>query len=44
MWANPEVGFTKMNKDGNLKDRVGIQVCHVKGVKIKKATTKRRDR
>jgi hypothetical protein len=40
MWDNPKVGFTNMNKDGNLKDIVGIQVYQVKGVKIKKATKK----
>jgi hypothetical protein len=44
MRDNPKVGFTNMNKDGNLKDIVGIQVYPVKGVKIKKATKKRRNR
>jgi hypothetical protein len=43
MQANPEVGFTKMNKDDNLKNRVGIQVCQVKRVKIKKDTEERRN-
>jgi hypothetical protein len=40
MWINPEVGFAMMNKYGNLKNRVGIQVGQIKGVIIEKATEK----
>jgi hypothetical protein len=43
MWVNPEEGFTKMKKYGNLKDIVGIQICQVKRVKIEKTTEERRN-
>jgi hypothetical protein len=26
MWQNTKVGFTQMNKNGNLKNRIGIQM------------------
>jgi hypothetical protein len=26
MWQNTKVGFTKMNKNGNLQNRIGIQM------------------
>jgi hypothetical protein len=35
MGKNPEVGLTQMNKNGNLQDRIGIQVSQVQIVKIK---------
>jgi hypothetical protein len=44
MRANPEVDFAEMNKDTNLKNRVVIQMGQIEGVKIEKATEKRRNR
>jgi hypothetical protein len=35
MGKNPEEGLTQMNKNGNLQDRIGIQVVQVQVVKIK---------
>jgi hypothetical protein len=26
MWQNTKVGFTQMNKNGNLQNRIGIQM------------------
>jgi hypothetical protein len=43
MGKNLEVGLTQMNKNGNLQDRIGIQVGQVQIVKIKETTEERRN-
>jgi hypothetical protein len=30
MWQNTKVGFTQMNKNGNLQNRIGIQMVRFK--------------
>jgi hypothetical protein len=43
MGKNPEVGLTQMNKNGNLQDRIGIQVGQVQIVKIKETAEEGRN-
>jgi hypothetical protein len=38
--VNPEVGFAEMHEDGNLKNRIGVQVSKIEGVEIKEAAEK----
>jgi hypothetical protein len=33
-----EEGFTEVNEHGNLKHRVGIQICKIERIKVKEAT------
>jgi hypothetical protein len=40
VWANPKIGFAEMHKDGNLKNRIRVQVSQVEGVEIKEAMEK----
>jgi hypothetical protein len=40
---NPEVGLTQMNKDGNLQDRIRVQVGQIQFVEIKEAAGEGRD-
>jgi hypothetical protein len=43
MGKNPEEGLTQMNKNGNLQDRIGIQVGQVQIVKIKETAEEGRN-
>jgi hypothetical protein len=43
MGKNPKEGLTQMNKNGNLQDRIGIQVGHVQIVKIKETVEEGRN-
>jgi hypothetical protein len=43
MGKNPEVGLTQMIKNGNLQDRIGIQVGQVQIVKIKETAEEGRN-
>jgi hypothetical protein len=43
MGKNPEIGLTQMNKNGNLQDRIRVQVGQVQIVKIKKTTEEGRN-
>jgi hypothetical protein len=38
MWANSKEYFTKMHKNSNLKDIVGIQMGQIERIIIKKAS------
>jgi hypothetical protein len=40
---NSKVGLAQMNKDGNLQNRVGIQVSHIQIVKVKETTKEGRN-
>jgi hypothetical protein len=40
---NSKVGFTQMNKDRNLQNRVGIQVSQIQIVKVKETTKEGRN-
>jgi hypothetical protein len=40
---NSKVGFTQMNKDRNLQNRIGIQVNHIQIVKVKETTKEGRN-
>jgi hypothetical protein len=40
VWAYPKVGFAEMHKDGNFKNRIGVQMSQNEGVKIKESTEK----
>ena len=42
MGENPEIGLTQMDKDGNLQDRIRVQVGQVQIVEIKEAIEERR--
>ena len=44
MGENPEIGLTQMYKDGNLQDRIRVQVGQVHIVKIKEAVEEGRNR
>jgi hypothetical protein len=44
MGKNPEEGLTQMNKNGNLQDRIEIQVGQVQIVKIKETAEEGRNR
>jgi hypothetical protein len=44
MGENPKISLTQMNKNGNLQDRIRIQVGHVQIVEIKEATEEGRNR
>jgi hypothetical protein len=44
MGENPEIGFTQMNKNGNLQDRIRVQVGQVQIVEIKEAAEEGRNR
>jgi hypothetical protein len=43
MWQHTKKSFTQMNVNGNLQNRIGIQVGQVKAIKIKEAAEKRRN-
>jgi hypothetical protein len=43
VWANPKIGFTKMHEDGNLKNRIGVQVSQIEGIEVKEAMEKGRN-
>jgi hypothetical protein len=43
MGENPEVGLTQMNKNGNLQDRIRVQVCLVQIIEIKETMEERRN-
>jgi hypothetical protein len=43
MGKNPEIGLTQMNKNGNLQDRIRVQVGQVQIVKIKETAEEGRD-
>jgi hypothetical protein len=40
---NSKVGFTQMNKDRNLQNRIGIQVSQIQIVKVKETTKEGRN-
>jgi hypothetical protein len=42
MWANPKKGFADMHENGNLKDKIGIQVGQIKRTVIEKRKKERR--
>jgi hypothetical protein len=44
MWQNTKVGFTQMNKNGNLQNRIGIQMGQIQVIKIKEIAEERRNR
>ena len=41
---NSKLGFTQVNKDRNLQNRVGIQMSQIQMVEIKETTKERRNR
>jgi hypothetical protein len=43
MGKNPEIGLTQMNKNGNLQDRIRVQVGQVQIVKIKETAKEGRN-
>jgi hypothetical protein len=43
MGENPEIGLTQMYKDGNLQDRIRVQVGQVQIVEIKEAAEEGRN-
>jgi hypothetical protein len=43
MGKNPEIGLTQMNKNGNLQDRIRVQVGQVHIVKIKETAEEGRN-
>jgi hypothetical protein len=43
MGKNPEIGLTQMNKNGNLQDRIRVQVGQVQIVKIKETVEEGRN-
>jgi hypothetical protein len=43
MGKNPEIGLTEMNKNGNLQDRIRVQVGQVQIVEIKEAAEEGRN-
>ena len=43
MRKNSKVGLAQMNKDGNLQNRVGIQVSQIQIVKVKETTKEGRN-
>jgi hypothetical protein len=43
MGTNPEIGLTQMNKNGNLQDRIRVQVGQVQIVKIKETAKEGRN-
>jgi hypothetical protein len=43
MGKNPEIGLTQMNKNGNLQDRIRVQVGQVQIVKVKETAEERRN-
>jgi glycerol-3-phosphate dehydrogenase len=40
VWAYPNVDFAEIHKGGNLKNRIGVQMSQIEGVKIKESTEK----
>jgi hypothetical protein len=44
MEENPKIGLTQMYKDGNLQDRIRVQVGQVHIIKIKEAVEEGRNR
>jgi hypothetical protein len=43
MWQNTKVGFTQMNKNGNLQNRIGIQMGQIQMIEIKETAEERRN-
>jgi hypothetical protein len=43
MGKNPEIGLTQMNKNGNLQDRIRVQVGQVQIVQIKETAEEGRN-
>jgi hypothetical protein len=43
MGENPEIGLTQMYKDGNLQDRIRVQVGQVQIIEIKEAAKEGRN-
>ena len=43
MGKNPEIGLTQMNKNGNLQDKIRVQVGQVQIVKIKETAEEGRN-
>jgi hypothetical protein len=39
VWFYPQEGFTEMNKDGNMEDRIGVEVMELDAI-IEEKTTK----
>jgi hypothetical protein len=44
MWQNAKKSFAQMNVNGNLQNRIGIQMGQVKAIEIKEAAKKGGDR
>jgi hypothetical protein len=44
MGKNPEIGLAQMNKNGNLQDRIRVQVGQVQIVEIKETAEEGRNR
>jgi hypothetical protein len=44
MWQHAKKSFAYMNENGNLQDRIGIQMGQVKMIEIKEAAEKGRNR
>jgi hypothetical protein len=44
MWQNTKVGFTQMNKNKNLQNRIGIQMGQIQMIEIKETAEERRNR
>jgi hypothetical protein len=44
MGKNPEIGLTQINKNGNLQDRIRVQMGQVQIVKVKETAEERRNR
>jgi hypothetical protein len=43
MGENPEVGLTQMHKDGNLQDRIRVQMGQIQIIEIKEAAEEGRN-
>jgi hypothetical protein len=44
MWQNTKVGFTQMNKNGNLQNRIGTQMGQIQMIEIKETAEEMRNR
>ena len=43
MWEKAEIGFTKMDEDRNVKDRVQAQIAKTNGVILNQSAEERMD-
>jgi hypothetical protein len=43
MWQNTKESFAQMNKNGNLQNGIGIQMCQIQVIEIKETAEERRN-